>query len=62
MIPNPNKSGQSTTVDVVIERQNIATLTVQVGTITTYYKAGPLVNGVINSSTVNQLNSTNTVT
>ena len=62
LTPNPNKSGQSTTISVIIEGQAVSTFTVQVGTIVTYYKAGPLVNGTINSSYVNELQSTNTVT
>lgn len=65
LTPNVNKVGQSTTVDVVIENQNVATITVEVEQaehIYTYYKAGPLVNGTINSAYVNELQSTNTVT
>lgn len=65
LTPNVNKVGQSTTVDVVIENQNVATITVEVAQaeqIYTYYKAGPLVDGTINSAYINELQSTNTVT
>lgn len=64
LTPNVNKVGQSTTVDVVIENQNVATITVEVEQaehIYTYYKAGPIVNNTIDSAYINELQSTNTV-
>lgn len=61
LIPNPNKSGQSTTISVIIEGQSVSTFTVEIGQISTYYKAGPMVNNTIDSVYINKLQSTNTV-
>lgn len=61
LIPNPNKSGQSTTISVVVEGQDVSTFTVEIGQIYTYYKAGPIVNNTIDSAYINELQSTNTV-